>query len=123
MFLSVLLLFVQAPASQSAAEPIQPTPLARAAAALEPDILLDVRVRADQVRWRQAGRVDINAQAEPGGRRIEENLSTGVPRPIVVGRTFRNVDWRLTAGARIEAPELSTPPADADAKPQQSELP
>jgi hypothetical protein len=123
--LAALLISLTIPAGEPAGQTAPPAPVATSpgagapnAVALEPDILLDIRVHADQVRWRQAGKVEIDAHAEPGGLRIEENLSTGVPRPIMLGRTFRDVDWRLTTGARIEPPAPAAPVATAPENPE-----
>ncbi|HEY0053201.1 MAG TPA: hypothetical protein VGB49_07315 [Caulobacteraceae bacterium] len=75
----------------------------------EPDILISVGARADSVRWTQTGTVTTRVWATPGGTLIDENLSTGLPRPIPGRRTFRDVEWRLRAGATITAPETPTP--------------
>ena len=57
------------------------------------------------MRWRQVGSVRVRAWAEPAGTVIEENLSTGLPRPIPGQRTFRDVDWTLRGEATLFAPE------------------
>ena len=83
----------------------------------EPDISLSITARADQVRWRQVGSVSVRAWSEPSGTVIEENLTTGLPRPIPGQRTFRNVEWRLRGEATTAAPtpqieiEAGAPPA------------
>ena len=87
-----------APASPPPAPTAAPIP---AEASGDPDILISVRARADQVRWRQVGSVTVRAWSEPGGNVIEENLSTGLPRPIPGQRTFRDVEWNLLAGACV----------------------
>ena len=102
--LSSLLLAV----SPQAAEPPQSAP------SPEPDISLSISAHVDQVRWRQVGSVSVRAWAEPSGSVIEQNLSTGLPRPIPGQRTFRNVDWNLNAAAMIEVPPPSPSPAPAD---------
>lgn len=71
----------------------------------EPDISLSITARADEVRWRQVGSVSVRAWSEPSGTVIEENLTTGLPRPIPGQRTFRDVEWRLRGAATIAAPE------------------
>lgn len=103
-------------AAPAAAQPA-PAAQAEAEAAGEPDILLEVRVRAREARWRQTGDLEIRAWAQPGGLEIEESVTTGVPSPIPVGRTFRDIDWRLRAGARLAdpAPPAETPAADEPA--------
>lgn len=70
-----------------------------------PDISLSITAHADSVRWRQVGSVRVRAWSEPAGTVIEENLSTGLPRPIPGQRTFRDVGWTLRGGATIAAPE------------------
>ena len=97
-FLSLLLL---GGAPQSAVQPA-PTPAPEVAPA--PDIELSITARADEVRWRQVGSVSVRAWSEPSGAIIEENLSTGLPRPIPGQRTFRNVEWRLRGAATIADP-------------------
>jgi hypothetical protein len=72
----------------------------------EPDIMISVHARADQVRWRQVGSVTVRAWSEPGGNVIEENLTTGLPRPIPGQRTFRNVEWSLLAGACVNTAQF-----------------
>ena len=71
----------------------------------EPDISLSITARADEVRWRQVGSVSVRAWSEPSGTIVEENLTTGLPRPIPGQRTFRDVGWRLRGEATIAAPE------------------
>lgn len=78
----------------------------------EPDISLSISARADQVRWRQVGSMSVRAWSEPSGSVIEQNLTTGLPRPVPGQRTFRNIDWNLTAAATIAVPEE---PMDASA--------
>lgn len=88
----------------------------------EPDISLSITARADEVRWRQVGSVSIRAWSEPPGTVVEENLSTGLPRPIPAQRTFRNVEWRLRGEATIAAPtpriEMEAGPAPAIQTPE-----
>ncbi|HYC74113.1 hypothetical protein [Brevundimonas sp.] len=99
-FLSLLLL---GSAPQSAPPPPpEPAPVSEVAA--PPDIELSITARADEIRWRQVGSISVRAWSEPTGAIIEENLSTGLPRPIPGQRTFRNVGWRLRAAATIAAP-------------------
>lgn len=93
-------LLLQAVASQAA-----PAPQAAAQSVQEPDISLSITARADQVRWRQVGSVTVRAWSEPSGTVVEENLTTGLPRPIPGQRTFRDVEWRLRGAATIAAPE------------------
>ena len=69
-----------------------------------PDIELSITARAEEIRWRQVGSISVRAWSEPAGAVIEENLSTGLPRPIPGQRTFRNVEWRLRGAATIAAP-------------------
>lgn len=97
-FLS-LLLFGGLPQSAPA-----PAPAPASDTAPAPDIELSITAHADQIRWRQVGSVSVRAWSEPAGAVIEENLSTGLPRPIPGQRTFRDVDWRLRAAATIAAP-------------------
>lgn len=98
------------PQDASAASPMtSPAP--------EPDISLSITARADEVRWRQVGSVSVRAWSEPPGTVIEENLTTGLPRPIPGQRTFRDVEWRLRGEATIAVPtpqieiEAGAPPA------------
>ena len=115
-FLSLLLL--GAP-PQSAPAPTSP-PASEIAPA--PDIELSITAHADQVRWRQVGSVSVRAWSEPSGAVIEENLSTGLPRPIPGQRTFRDIDWRLRAAATIADPtpriEIEAGPAPATEAPE-----
>lgn len=84
----------------------QATPQTPAAApAAGPDLSLSIRAHADSVRWRQVGSVRVRAWSEPAGTIVEENLSTGLPRPIPGQRTFRDVDWTLRGEATIAAPQ------------------
>ncbi|NJC41166.1 hypothetical protein GGQ87_001424 [Brevundimonas alba] len=104
-----------APASAPAAE-----------AAAPPDIELSITARADEIRWRQVGSISVRVWSEPSGAVIEENLSTGLPRPIPGQRTFRDVEWRLRGAATIasptpqieieagEAPATETPEGDPE---------
>ncbi|WP_156389276.1 hypothetical protein [Brevundimonas sp. Root1423] len=85
--------------------------------AAEPDISLSISAHADQIRWRQVGTVRVRAWAEPSGSVIEENLSTGLPRPIPGQRTFRNVQWNLTAAATIAVPDAAPASPQADVRP------
>lgn len=85
-----------------------------AASPAEPDISLSITARADEIRWRQVGSVSVRAWSEPSGTIVEENLTTGLPRPIPAQRTFRNVEWRLRGEATIAAP---TPRIDIQAGP------
>ena len=71
----------------------------------EPDVSLSIAAHADSVRWRQVGSVQVRAWSEPAGTIVEENLSTGLPRPIPGQRTFRDVDWTLRGEATIAAPQ------------------
>jgi len=100
------------PTPPADAPPVAPE-AAPAEAAGEPDILLEVRVRAREARWRQTGDLEIRAWAQPGDLEIEESVTTGVPSPIPVGRTFRDIDWRLRAGARLADPAASPEAAPA----------
>ena len=72
--------------------------------AAPPDIELSITARADEIRWRQVGSISVRAWSEPAGPVIEENLSTGLPRPIPGQRTFGDVEWRLRGAATIAAP-------------------
>lgn len=120
MIATFLSLLLPGAAPQSAPPPA-PAPARAPAPASEiaapPDIELSVTARADEIRWRQVGSVSVRAWSEPSGAIIEENLSTGLPRPIPGQRTFRNVEWRLRAAATIAAPtpqieiEAGAPPA------------
>lgn len=97
-----------------------PTP----APAPEPDISLSITARADEIRWRQVGSVSVRAWSEPSGTIVEENLTTGLPRPIPGQRTFRDVEWRLRGEATIADPaprieiEAGPAPAPATATPE-----
>lgn len=82
----------------------QDAPAAAPTPAAEPDISLSIIARADEVRWRQVGSVSVRAWSEPAGTVVEENLTTGLPRPIPGQRTFRDVEWRLRGEATIAAP-------------------
>lgn len=95
---------VQAPMDQSASTTSQ----------VEPDVAIRATLRVDSIRWRQTGSLRIGAYAEPGGLEIEESLATGIPAPIPAGRTFRNLDWRLDASARIDPAAVI--PASPDAE-------
>lgn len=86
------------------------------AGATGPDILISVDAHADQVRWRQVGTVTVRAWSEPGGRVLEENIATGLPRPIPGERTFRDVNWTLRAGACVAAPDAADPPLPDDVR-------
>lgn len=88
--ISTLLLLAQDP----------PSPAPRA----EPDVSISVTARAEEVRWRQVGSIRVRAWAEPGGTVVEENLSTGLPRPIPGQRTFRDVTWSLRGEAWLAPP-------------------
>lgn len=90
---SLLLAAGQVPPQTPAADPVPP-----------PDLSLSITAHADSVRWRQVGSVRLRAWAEPAGTVIEENLSTGLPRPIPGQRTFRDVDWTLRGEATVFAP-------------------
>jgi hypothetical protein len=118
-FLSLLLLASPQAAPGSAPTP---TPIAAPAPAQEPDLELSITAHADQVRWRQVGSVSVRAWSEPSGAVIEENLSTGLPRPIPGQRTFRDIDWRLRAAATIADPtpriEIEAGPAPATEAPE-----
>lgn len=107
--IATLLTLLQAAAVPPAAP--QTAPVA------EPDISLSIMARADEVRWRQVGSVSVRAWSEPSGTIVEENLTTGLPRPIPGQRTFRNVGWRLVGEATIVAPdpriEIEAGPAPA----------
>lgn len=86
----------------------------RDAGAAEPDILISVDAHADQVRWRQVGTVTVRAWSEPGGGVLDQNIATGLPRPIPAQRTFRDVNWSLRAGACVAAPGGADPPLPDD---------
>lgn len=107
--IATLLTLLQAAAGAPAAPQTAP--------AAEPDISLSITARADEVRWRQVGSVSVRAWSEPSGAVVEENLTTGLPRPIPGQRTFRNVGWRLVGEATIAAPdpriEIEAGPAPA----------
>ncbi len=75
---------------------------------IDPDVLISVRAHADQVTWRQVGNIRVRAWSEPSGRVVEQNLTTGLPRPIPGQRTFRDVEWTLRAGACM-SPAQSLP--------------
>ena len=110
---------------QAAPAPVL-APASTPAPAQAPDLELSITAHADQIRWRQVGSVSVRAWSEPSEAVIEENLSTGLPRPIPGQRTFRDIDWRLRAAAtiadpnpRIEieagpAPETDTPEGDPE---------
>ena len=80
----------------------------------EPDVSLSITARADSVRWRQVGSISVRAWSEPAGTIVEENLSTGLPRPIPGQRTFRDVGWTLRGEATIAVPD---PAVEIDAGP------
>lgn len=101
MIATFLSLLVFGGAPQSAAQAAS-TPASATASA--PDVELSIIARADEVRWRQVGSISVRAWSEPSGAIIEENLSTGLPRPIPGQRTFRNVEWRLRGAATIADP-------------------
>ncbi len=86
-----------------------------------PDLSLSITAHADSVRWRQVGSVRVRAWAEPAGTVIEENLSTGLPRPIPGQRTFRDVDWTLRGEATLFAPEPEAPVETGTAEPETTE--
>ncbi len=120
MIATFLSLFAAGTLPQSApvtAPPPAPAPAPASELAPEPDIELSISAHADQVRWRQVGSISIRAWSEPTGSVIEENLSTGLPRPIPGQRTFRNIDWRLRAAATIGQPTVPAP-APAAAAPE-----
>lgn len=112
MFAAILSLLVLA--QPQTASPLHSPPSASAAAdlAVEPDVTISVRARADEVKWRQVGSVVVRAWSEPDGLVIEENLTTGLPRPIPGQRTFRNVDWNLLAGACLRPAPSPTEEGD-----------
>lgn len=123
LFLATMQAAPTAPA-QTLATSAAPQPSAQGQAAAEPDILIDIRAHADQVRWRQTGSISIRTWSNPPGLTIDENLSTGLPRPIPGQRTFRDIDWSLRAGASVgdgsqpqsqdtPAPAASVQPEDA----------
>ncbi|WP_374514073.1 hypothetical protein [Brevundimonas sp.] len=93
----------------------------------EPDVSLSITAHADSVRWRQVGSVRVRAWSEPSGTVVEENLSTGLPRPIPGQRTFRDVDWTLRGEATIAAPqpgvglEAGTAPSETTSETTQGE--
>ena len=92
-------------ALQAAAQPpADPAPPATAQAA--PDIALDIRVRAREVRIEQRGETSLEVRAGPDGGTIVD-----VDRPDSNGRTrLRTVDVRVKAEARIADPaSISTP--------------
>ncbi len=121
MIATLLSLLLPGLPPQSAPAPAPAAPPTTEIAA-PPDIEISVTARADDIRWRQVGSVSVRAWSEPSGAIIEENLSTGLPRPIPGQRTFRNVDWRLRGAATIAAPapqtEIEAGPAPATETPE-----
>lgn len=115
LLLPTLAAVAAAPVAAQPAPALEAPPAPVQTEAGEPDILLEVRVRAREARWRQTGDLEIRAWADPGGLQIEESVVTGVPSPIPVGRTFRDIDWRLRAGARLADPAAPAEPPVADA--------
>jgi hypothetical protein len=106
---------------QAAAATPAPAPVETAS---PPDIELNIRAHADQIRWRQVGEVRIRAWAEPGGQVIEENIATGLPRPIPGQRTFPDVNWNLRATARIvDQPTAEAGSAEPGPAPGQPSVP
>ena len=101
MIATFLTLLLTGGSPQSAPLPASAPPSEVAPA---PDIELSITARAEEIRWRQVGSISVRAWSEPAGAVIEENLSTGLPRPIPGQRTFRNVEWRLRGAATIAAP-------------------
>lgn len=110
------LFLILAPQTATAAAPPD-TPVT------EPDISLSISAQVDRVRWRQVGSVSVRAWAEPSGSVIEENLSTGLPRPIPGQRTFRNVQWNLNAAATIAVPGHPTARPSPDPRPADAPSP
>jgi hypothetical protein len=119
--LSLLVLAHQAPQGSPPAATTARSPSAEGSG--EPDVMISVRARADQIRWRQVGSVSVRAWAEPTGSVIEENLSTGLPRPIPGQRTFRNVEWRLDAAATIAVPVETAAAAAPASRPSDAPTP
>ena len=79
--------------------------LAAQAASPAPDIALDVRVQAREVRIEQRGQATLELRANPDGGTVEN-----AEKPDAPGRRrLRNVDVRVQAEARIADPAQAAP--------------
>ena len=82
--------------------------VAAQAASPAPDVALDVRVQARDVRIEQRGQATLELRASPDGGIVEN-----VDRPDAAGRRrLRNVDVRVQAEARIADPTQPVPASE-----------
>ena len=83
------------------------------AAAPAPDIALDVRVQARELRVEQNGQASLQLSASPDGGSVQN-----VDKPRTNGRgRLRNIDVRVQAEARIGDPTRAPAPTET-ASPQ-----
>ena len=82
--------------------------VAAQAASPAPDIALDVRVQARELRIEQRGQASLELRASPDG-----GTTRNVDKPQANGRRrLRNVDVRVQAEARIADPAQAVPAAE-----------
>jgi hypothetical protein len=121
--LPALLLLGAGPCLAQDVAPAPPAPQAEEAAetppAREPDLSLEFHATADEVKYSQAGKAEFSVRIDPGVK-VEKGLSTGLPKPITVGRSFRDVRWDLVLQGWFTDPaEEPKAPAENSAEPVQ----
>ena len=83
-------------------------------AGLEPTISIEATIKADSLRIRQSGKTEVKVWAHPGFEGEWKVDRNGIPSPIPVGKTYRNVTITLDARATVAEDGVAVE-ADTDA--------
>ena len=95
------------------AQPL-PAPEPASVQAVEPTIEITASIHMDSVKFSQTGDSKAEVWAEPGGKG-KWALDSPLPKPIPVGKTYKNVDLKLRAAATVDETGAATIEAGAAA--------
>ncbi|MFN2615494.1 MAG: hypothetical protein ABR581_00045 [Thermoleophilaceae bacterium] len=66
-----------------------------------PDVEIGARVKAKRLRFKSRPRTDVRTQAEPDGPTSSQSERKNLPDEVEPGVTYRDVELRWRAAARI----------------------
>ena len=79
-----------------------PAPAVAEATQAEPTLSITAHIEAQSIQIRQRGRTEVSIWSDPGGKGEWKFDRHGVPNPIPLGKTFKNVAFDLDAHATID---------------------
>jgi hypothetical protein len=72
---------------------------------VEPDVEIGARVKAKRLRFKSKPEVEVRAHAGPDGETTSGSERQNLPDEVEARKTYRDVEVRWRAAARIAAPD------------------